>query len=141
MPVSRAEIALDFDQPGNSRINVSVDASKAEAGAPLASEALKGQSVLWTERFPEISFRAEDIRRDGRGGVILSGVLTVRGVSRPQVFTAQLFRPPGREAGDRSQLTVRLRGTLSRSAFGANGYSSFVADRVDLDIRAEVVRR
>lgn len=141
MPVSRADIALDFDQPSNSRINVSVDASKARAGAPFAGEALRSQSVLWTDRFPEIIFQSRDIRRDGQGGAVLTGTLTVRGVAQPQTFTAQLFRPSGQAAGDRSELIVRLRGSLSRSAFGASGYSGFVVDRVDLDIQAKVVAR
>ena len=141
MPVSRADIALDFDRPANSRVNVSVDASQARAGAPFASEALKGQSVLWTDRFPEITFQSQDVRRDGQGGAIMTGMLTVRGVTQPQTFTAQLFRPAGQAAGDRSELTIRLKGSLSRSAFGAVGYASFVGDTVDLDIQAYIARK
>ena len=141
MPVSRAEISLDFDQPGNSRVSVSVDASQARAGAVFADEALKGQSVLWTDRFPEITFQSQDVRRDGQGGAIMTGALTVRGVTQPQTFTAQLFRPAGQAAGDRSELTIRLKGSLSRSAFGASGYASFVGDTVDLDIQAYIARK
>ncbi|MGR3514284.1 MAG: YceI family protein [Paracoccaceae bacterium] len=139
MPVSRADIALDFDRPANSRVRVAVDASRARAGAPFAGEALKGQNVLWTERFPEITFQSRDVRRDGQGGAIMTGTLTVRGVTQPQTFTARLFRPQGQPAGDRSELTIRLRGSLSRSAFGASGFSSFVGDQVNLDIQARVV--
>ncbi len=141
MPVSSADIALDFDRPGNSSVVVSVNAADARAGALFANDALKGQSVLWTDRFPEITFRSRDIRRDGQGGAIMSGTLTVRGVTQPQTFTARLFRPSGQAAGDRSELTIRLTGSLSRSAFGANGYASFVGDRVDLDIQARIERQ
>lgn len=141
MPVSRAEISFDFDRPGNSRISVSVDASQARAGAVFADEALKGQSVLWTDRFPEITFESSDVRRDGQGGAVMTGTLTVRGVTQPQTFTAQLFRPAGQAAGDRSELTIRLKGSLSRSAFGASGYASFVGDTVDLDIQAYITRK
>ncbi len=141
MPVARADIALDFDRPANSSVVVSVDAAKARAGAPLANEALKGQSVLWTDRFPEITFRSRDIRRDGQGGAIMTGTLTVRGVTQPQTFTARLFRPAGQAAGDRSELTIQLTGSLSRSAFGASGYANFVGDRVDLDIQARIARQ
>ena len=134
MPVSRADISLDFDRPNNSRVSVSVDASKARAGAPLASDAIKGKSVLWTDRYPEITFQSRTVKRDGKGGAIMTGTLNVRGVTQPQTFTAQLFRPAGTKAGDRSELTIRLKGSLSRSAFGATGYSSFVGDTVELDI-------
>lgn len=140
MPVSRADITLDFDRPANSKVTVSVNAAEARAGAPFAGEALRGQSVLWTDRFPEITFQSRDVRRDGQGGAILTGTLTVRGVTQPQTFTAQLFRPAGQAAGDRSELTIRLKGDLSRKAFGADGFSNFVGDTVSLDIRAQVVR-
>ncbi|MEO1536367.1 MAG: YceI family protein [Pseudomonadota bacterium] len=140
MPVASADITLDFDSPGNSRVRVAVDASKARVGVPFASEALKGQSVLWTDRFPEITFQSGNVRRDGEGGAIMTGTLTVRGVTQPQTFTARLFRPAGQAAGDRSRLSIRLRGSLSRSAFGASGYSTFVDDRVDLDIQAQIER-
>ncbi len=138
MPVARADIQLDFDRVGSSRVNVTVDAARANAGAPFAGEAMKGQSVLWTARFPEITFVSRRVRRDGAGGAIVEGDLTVRGVTRPQVLTARLFRPPGTEPGDRSRLPVRLEGTLSRAAFGADGFQSFVGDRVDLNISARI---
>ena len=141
MPVAAAEIVLDFRDVTKSSVMVTVDASKARAGAPFAGEAMKGQSVLWTSRHPEIRFASTRIRRDGEGGAIMDGRLTVRGVTRPQRLTARLFRPAGAEQGDRSVLTVRLQGSLSRADFGADGFQSFVGDRVDLDIRARVVAR
>lgn len=139
MPVSRADITLDFDRPSNSRVLVSVNAAKARAGAALAGEAMKGQSVLWTDRFPEIAFQSEKVRRDGSGGAIMSGTLTVRGQTQPQEFRARLFRPKGTKAGNRDQLTIRLEGSLSRSAFGADGFANMVGDEVILDIQAFIV--
>ena len=66
----------------------------------------------------------------------MEGDLTVRGVTRPQTFTARLFRPGKAAPGDRSRLTIRLEGDLSRSAFGAAGYAGVVGDRIELDIQA-----
>ncbi|MCG6885334.1 MAG: YceI family protein [Silicimonas sp.] len=139
MPVSSADIVLDFDQPANSRVLVAVNAAKSSAGNVLANEAMKGQSVLWTDRFPEIVFRSRRISRDGAGGATVEGDLTLRGVTRRQVLSARLFRPGSAAPGDRQRLTVRLEGSLSRSAFGAAGYAGTVGDRIDLDIQAFVV--
>lgn len=138
MPVARADIVLDFDRIGNSKVNVAVNAAQARAGAPFAGEAMKGQSVLWTDRHPEILFKSTNVKRDGSGGALIDGELTVRGVTRPQRFTARLFRPAGTKVGDRSNLTIRLEGVLSREAFGADGFQSFVGDRVELGIRARI---
>lgn len=140
MPVARADITLDFDRPSNSRVTVAVDAANARAGALFASEAMKGPGILWTAQHPEITFTSRTVRRDGAGGAVVTGDLTVRGVTQPQVFTARFFRPAGTVAGDRSRLTIRLDGELSRSAFGAGAFANFVGDTVALDIRAMVER-
>ena len=37
----------------------------------------------------------------------VTGNLTIRGVTRPVTLKAEIFRPQGSAAGDRSRLTVR----------------------------------
>lgn len=141
MPVTRADLALDFDRVENSRVSVTLDAAHANPGNPLADGAMKGDSVLWTSRYPEISFVSRRVRRDGEGGAIIEGDLTLRGVTRPQTLRARLYRPGSTEPGDRRRLTIRLDGSLSRAAFGADGYKGMVADRIDLDIACLILQR
>ena len=137
MPVKNADIVIDFDRIENSRVRVSVDVSRARAGFPFASEGMKSRRVLWAERFPEITFASKRIRRQGDGARI-SGDLTVRGVTRPVIFKAQLFRPREALAGDRRRLSILLTGSLSRRAFGADGWSDLAGDRVNLSILARI---
>lgn len=137
MPVKSADVALDFDRLDQSRVNVSVDVSNAQAGFVFATQGMKGRSVLWADRFPEITFKSTNVRRNGTGALI-DGNLTVRGVTRPVVFEAQLFRPAGVAEGDFSRLTIRLNGSLSRKAFGATGWSELTGDEVRLSIIARI---
>ena len=137
MPVKSADIALDFDQLDRSRVVVAVDVTGAEAGFPFASQGMKSRKVLWADKFPEIIFESTRIRRKGTGALI-DGNLTVRGVTRPVVFEAQLFRPREAAAGDRRQLSIRLTGSLSRAAFGADGWSDLAGDEVRLSILARI---
>ncbi|MEO0864471.1 MAG: YceI family protein [Pseudomonadota bacterium] len=137
MPVKSADVVLDFERLNQSRVNVSVDVSKAQAGFVFATQAMKGQSMLWAERFPEIVFESTNVRRNGTGALI-DGNLTVRGVTRPVVFEAELFRPAGVAQDDFSRLTIRLNGSLSRKAFGADGWSDWAGDEVRLAIVARV---
>lgn len=139
MPVKRADLILDFDRPEKSRVSVSVDAAHANAGNLLAQDVMTGNQVLWTDRYPEITFVSRKIRRDGQGGAIVDGDLTLRGVTRPQTFRARLFRSGNTAPGDRSRLTIRLDGSLSRSAFGADGYANLVGDEIRLDIAALIL--
>lgn len=139
IPVREAEVVLDLERISNSLVAVALDTTAASASFPFASQALRGPKVLAAGAFPVLRFRSTDIRAEGSGARI-AGDLTIRGETRPIVLDAQLFRPRGQAEGDRSRLSIRLRGSVLRSDFGADGWSDLVGDEVALDIAVWVDR-
>jgi len=137
MPVASADLSIDFAQLSNSNIAVAVDVQSARAGFPFASQGMKSRKVLWANKFPQITFQSTAVRRNDNGALI-DGNLTVRGVTKPATFSAELFRQAGTEVGDRSRISVRLTGQLSRQAFGADGWSDLAGDEVKLSILARM---
>ncbi|MEX0309222.1 MAG: YceI family protein, partial [Tateyamaria sp.] len=89
------------------------------------------------KNFPHITFESTRFRMTGKRALV-EGNLTVRGVTRPATFTAELFRQSGPEIGERNRLAVRLTGSLSRAAFGATGWSDLAGDEVRLSIIAHM---
>ena len=138
-PVSTADLRLDLHDVSNSTVSVTLDASGAVSNLPFAAQAIKGPRVLDTRRFPNIGFRSTSIRRD-EGGAIVNGNLTIRGVTRPVSLRAMFWRIRGSDPGDLAHLIVRLTGAISRSAFGASGWSGAVGDEVRLEILANITR-
>lgn len=138
MPVAEADLALDLRRPADSRIRVELDPTQAEASFPFAAQALKGPRVLDARRFPRITFESTAVRGSLAGGGEVEGLLTIRGTTRPVVLTAELYRQDGTAADDLSRLTVVLRGTVSRSAFGADGWADMVGDAVRVVILARI---
>ncbi len=141
-PLSRASLQID---PGNlvsSTADVTADISRARTGLIFATDALKSQSVLNTAQFPTARFRSSRVILGPGGrisdGAAIEGELTLRGVTHKIRFDAALYRPRGTAADDLDELQVRLRGAISRKAFGATGYPELVADRVGLDITADI---
>jgi polyisoprenoid-binding protein YceI len=139
MPVTRADLTLDFDAVANSTVAVTIDVSNAEASFPFAAQAMKGPKVLDSESFPEITFASTAVRRAGDGAEV-DGNVTIRGVTRPMKLQAQIWRQQDTAPGDLSRLTVRLTGKVKRSDFGATGWSDLVSDEVRLDILARIAR-
>lgn len=137
MPVTKADLVLDFDNAAASRVAVTLDPGGAQMGLPFAGDAMRGPDVLDTSRFPQISFVSTRVAATQTGASI-DGRITIRGVTRPVRLTAQLYRPPGSPPGTRSDLSIRLRGTIARSAFGASGYGDMVGDQVQIDILAHI---
>lgn len=135
-PVDSADIKLDFAGSG-SRVNVVLNAAGATAGFPFAAEALKGKTVLNTAEHPKITFTSNGFKvPQGRANV--GGNVTIRGVTRPITLSAQVYRQKGAAAGDLSKMTVHITGSISRAAFGADGFKDMVGDTVTINIVARI---
>ena len=142
VPLESAKVLIDPNDLGNSTASVTADIRRARTGLIFATDALKSASVLNASRFPLARFTSRKVRLgpNGRlsGGARIEGDLTLRGQTRPIGLAADVFRAPGSDAQDLSNLTVKLVGQLSRAAFGATGYPKIVADNVRLDITVNV---
>ena len=139
MPVSRADLTLDFDKVAASKISVDLNVAGADASFLFAAQALKGPKVLDAATYPTMSFQSTRVRASGDGAEV-QGMLTIRGITKPVTMQAEIFRQKGYDDGDLSHLTIRLRGAVNRSDFGATGWSDMVGDQVRLDILARIAR-
>ena len=137
MPVRAAGMRLDLRKLPASRVDVTLDASRARAGFFIATEAMRGAKVLDTANHPVIRFRTTEIRGGPRTAKV-TGRLTVRGNTRPVTLDAVLGRQKGTPPTERDRLVVLLTGAISRSAFGATGYPDLVGDRIELRIMARI---
>jgi polyisoprenoid-binding protein YceI len=137
MPVTRADLSLDFDHAANSKVRVTLNPAAARMGLPFAAETMRGPTVLDTGRYPDITFVSTRVRGAGSDAVI-DGQITIRGVTRPIQLPARLFRPAGSASGTRHDLSIRLSGQISRAAFGASGNADLVDDLVRIDILAHI---
>jgi polyisoprenoid-binding protein YceI len=137
IPLDVADLQLDFDNVRNCTVSVALDVTGAKASFPFAAQALKGPKVLDAKAHPRMTFQSTSVRRNGNAADV-TGQLTIRGVTRPVTLRAEISRPQGSAADDMSHLTVRLTGRVSRSAFGATGWSDMVGDEVRVVITARI---
>lgn len=138
-PISRADLTLDFDNVAASTMTVDLDVTGAKASFPFAAQAMRGPKVLDAQTYPTIQFVSRKVARDGQDAII-TGDITLRGVTKPAILRATIWRQAGHEAGDLSALTIRLTGQLNRLDFGAAGWADMVGDTVNLDIMARIKR-
>ena len=138
-PIRSARVVIDVEKPARSQIDVTLKVAGVKASSLLAAEAMRGESVLATRRFPDARFVSDSVRGDP-SAVEVGGQLTLRGVTRPVVLRGRILRQSGAAEDDFSRLTVALRGQVSRSAFGADGWAGMVGDVITLDILARIQR-
>lgn len=140
MPVSRADLAIDFNNLAASKAVVELNVAQARAGFVFATQAMRGPKVLDSNSHPRIRFVSTRFARAGRGAVV-DGQLTIRGVTRPVRLNARFFRTPETDPAALQNLDIVLSGSVDRHAFGASGFSSYVGPKIDIRIKARIVKR
>ncbi len=126
-------LAIDRMHPTRTRIDVTIASASAAMASPDAVAMLRSAAYFDVARYPAIHFMSQAITRAGTGRFIIHGMLTIRGITRPQSLEATLSD----EKGPLNGLKIadfRVRGSLLRSAYGMTANENFIGDKVDLAI-------
>jgi polyisoprenoid-binding protein YceI len=146
---SRFDAQLSFD-PANlaaARVATTIDASSIELeNAPSVCDGIvHGPQFLDTAKYPEITFRTEQVRVKGPNSLEVIGKLTLHGVTRPVVLDAKFNGGYAGHPGDdpHARIGFSAHSSLKRSDFGmtfavpAPGSTFGVGDTIDISIEAE----
>lgn len=139
---STGALLFDPDDPWkDARLVVSVPLQQLDLGDADWNEAALGARLLDAADHPVARFESTRVYPSGSRHATVCGALTLRGTTRPlcmEVTVNSVERhpmPPFRRTAGFSATA-----TLSRSAFGIDGWSSMIGDAVELRIEAEAVR-
>lgn len=98
-------------------------------------------------RYPEIAFRATELRRLAGDRVEGRGELTLKGVSRPIELAGEIAPAPSVDPFGRERLGLRLEATVDRTAYGVSwnapnqGGGDYLGNDVKLVAELALVRR
>ena len=140
LPNFSAEVAIDFKRLENSTINVELQTRTVKGRFIFAIQALRGPKMLDAATYLVIKFISTKLIRDGDRAKLI-GNITIKDVKRPLTLNARIFRTAGSKAGDQDSLMVRLTGQIDRSAFGVDGFKSYVGDILKITITVEIKKK
>jgi len=119
--------------PGEARCYAEIDAASFRTGNPQRDATVRSARLLDTDHHPVITFEAQRLDSTAPESTGLAGQLTVRGVARPAVITAELT---GAGSGG---FTARGTVQVDRTAFGVTAYRGLAARRLDLTVEIRCV--
>jgi polyisoprenoid-binding protein YceI len=135
----KASGTLQYDgtQPERSSVSITIDTPTVDVPSALLTAQLKSSAVFETQQFPTANFKSTGVVRTGPATGRISGLLTIRDITRPIVLDATFNGGEQNPIGGYS-LGFRATGTIRRSDFGLNHaiWSQFVSDDVHLIISA-----
>ena len=124
-------------------ITVTVEAASVHTNHKARDEHLRGRDFLWADRYPTITFVGRQAHATGERTGVISGELTLRGVTRPVAVEVRWNRTGTYPFGDRHEaIGLSARARIMRSDFGMDyGVAKgWVGDEVELIFEFEARR-
>jgi polyisoprenoid-binding protein YceI len=112
-------IQFDAKKPEASKINVQIDTASINTGNPKRDGHVKSPDFLDVAKFPKMTFVSKSVKPDGAGGFVVTGDLTLHGVTKPVTLKVTEFTGPGKSPLDKKDhIGASVTGTIIRQDFG-----------------------
>jgi polyisoprenoid-binding protein YceI len=119
-PDIEGDVTFDERRPERARAEIRVGTARATAGFGLVDALLRGEGYLDAARYPLIAFHLDQLVPTSRSTARIDGRISLRGLTRPAVFTAQVFRyGPAPDDPARFEAGFDVRGEIDRTQFGS----------------------
>ena len=112
------EIVLDLDEPESSSARIRVPLDSLESGNDRRTEALLSEDFFDARSHPEMRFESRRVRRSEDGRWLLTGDLSIRGVTRTTTMPVEIQTAQGIE-GPVAIFSTRFE--IDRTEFGVLG--------------------
>jgi len=113
------EVTTQSDDFENAKIEFSIEANSLTSNLEIRDKQLKGAEFFDVENHPFITFRSTTFLKSKRGGYILSGTLTIKGISK-EIRAIVDFGGFNKDSRGNAKAGFELTATISRRDFGIN---------------------
>src|SRR5262245_10223215 len=112
-------LEFDPDRPEAASTEVAIDASTLWSGEPERDEHLRSEDFLDVPRHPRIVFRSTGVTSVARNEYLVTGDLTIRGVTRPVTLDVR-YQGQSRSPFDDTRVGFTATTRINRHDFGVS---------------------
>jgi polyisoprenoid-binding protein YceI len=87
-------VVVDDSDISKSSVNVTIDATTVDTREPDRDKHLKSEAFFDVAKYPAITFQSTKVERNNDGSLKVTGDLTIRGVTKTAVLTANPPKAP-----------------------------------------------
>lgn len=127
-------LKLDPANPAGDRLDVTIPVDSVLTTVPKLTGELKGEKWFDAAKYPVAEFKSTKITLAGAAGAVISGTLTLHGVTKPITLKAHLVGAGVNPIDKAYTVGFAASGTIKRSQFGVSAYIPYVGDDVHLTI-------
>ncbi len=139
----KIETKLNFDPKDvtKSKVDVTIDPTSVNTGLPDFDKKLRGEGYFDIAKNPRITFSSTKIEKTGENTGIITGDLTLNGVTKPVTLTTTFNGGMFNQYADGHSLGFSAIAKIKRSDFGMMTLLPAVGDDVEIIIEAEFVQK
>ena len=136
-------ITLKPDADNNGQVLFVVESDSISTSNIMIDKVVRSKSFFDVEHYPAILFVSSSFSWQSETRGLLRGKLTLRGITKPVVFSVELSDIKGNKVNNSDTILVKIVTSISRSMFGMKLMTSVIGDAVKLSmtIQAKKHRR
>lgn len=128
---------LDKDNPESSKLHVTINLSDMATGLSELDKHLKGKQFFDVAQYPTATFASTKVNLTGEKSAMVTGMLTLHGVSKPVVLDVKLNQSGMNPISNKMTVGFSATTTINRSDFGMTTLLPSIGDEIKIDIEAE----
>tara|TARA_B100000287_G_scaffold421507_1_gene462285 strand:+ start:3098 stop:3679 length:582 start_codon:yes stop_codon:yes gene_type:complete len=131
-------ISYDEKAPAKSSVNVTIPVKTVDTKVPaLTEEFLNDAEYFDVAKFPTATFKSTKVTAKGDNKFDVAGDLTIKGVTKPVVFSATLNKLGEHPMSKKTAIGFDASTVIKRTEFNLGKYAPYVSDEVTLTITTE----
>jgi polyisoprenoid-binding protein YceI len=142
--VFSGKLNIDEANPANSWVEAEVDAASINTREPNRDNHLRSADFFESEKYPTITFKSKKVEAAGDGEYRVLGDLTLHGVTREVLFTAD-YSGEIKDTYGKQRAGLTAKGSINRKDFGLNWNVALetggvlVSEKVNIEIELAAV--
>lgn len=135
-----AEIVIDEENPERSSVSFTIQAASIDTNWPERDAHLRNADFFNVEEFPTITFVSTDVDQQGPNRAMVTGDLTMLGVTKPVTFEAILNQKSVHPMSGKETAGFTATASIERSDWGMTYALPAVSDTVQITVNLEATK-
>ncbi len=138
-------VMFDREKLGNSKVDVTIKSASIDTGVERLDKHLKGTDFFNVEKHPEITFKSTAVRQTGVDRGIVTGDLTMNGVTKPVSLAVSLLfqgdhplAPFIKAYAGAPYVAFSGKTEILRSDFNLGKFAPLTSDAIEIVIETEM---
>lgn len=138
-------VSVDPANWSTAQVNVDIKTASIDTQNERRDGHLKSPDFFAADSFPSITFKSTKVERKGKDGVVLSGLLTMKGVTKPVTLTGTMVGIQ-KDMQGKQRAGVEARGVINRMDYGVSWNrtvegAAMLGDEVEVEVTLELVKQ